>query len=102
MSKASPLKIDIFAHIMPEKFKDAFEELVPNHEQKFIINSVPTLWDMEHRFRIMDKYQVMQVLTLALPPIEAIPDVEKAIQLARLANDEIAGTKFKSSETYWT
>jgi len=32
MSKASPLKIDIFAHIMPEKFKDAFEELVPNHE----------------------------------------------------------------------
>jgi len=46
---------------------------------------------MDHRFRIMDKFQdLKQVITLGIPPVEEIADPQKALDLARIANDEMA------------
>jgi hypothetical protein len=75
MSK-SYLKVDIFNHILPKKYKDALDKAAPGYEQKPINDGLPTLWDMDHRFRIMDKYEgLVHVLTLSRPPIEeVVPD----------------------------
>jgi predicted TIM-barrel fold metal-dependent hydrolase len=86
------VKIDIYCHVLPTKYKEAFYKITPaNFYLKNVIDSLPTLFDMEHRFRIMDNYEgLKQVLTLSLPPIESIADGRKAIELAKLANDEMA------------
>lgn len=86
------MKIDIFPHILPIKYKEALYEAAPRgFYLQNVIDSIPTLFDLNYRFRIMDKYEgLMQVLTLSAPPVEMITDSEKAVDLAKLANDEMA------------
>ena len=51
----------------------------------------PVLYDLDARFRIMDKFEpIRQVLTLAWPKLEEIAGPGKAPDLARQANDEMA------------
>lgn len=84
------MKIDIFPHIWPVKYKEALFKLVPS-VQNSPLGAIPMLWDLDARFRVMDKYEdLVQVLTLAAPPIEDIADSEKAVDLVKLANDEMA------------
>jgi predicted TIM-barrel fold metal-dependent hydrolase len=97
----SPLKIDIFCHILPEKYKKALDEAAPGHVQQSTNKLLPTLWDLDHRLRIMDKYGVMQVLTLSRPPIEeVIGDPKKAMDLTRRANDEMAEIVLKHPDRF--
>ncbi len=86
------MKIDIFPHILPVKYKEALYKAAPRgFHLKNVIESLPTLFDLEHRFRIMDKYEgLVQVLTLSSPPVEQFADPAKAVDLAKLANDEMA------------
>ena len=101
MSQSLSLKIDIFCHILPEKYKKALDEAAPDHIQQDTNNLLPTLWDLDHRFRIMDKYGVMQVLTLSRPPIEeVISDPKKAIDLTKRANDEMAEIVLKYPDRF--
>lgn len=96
MSNFGSSKIDIFPHILPPRYKEALFKATQS--SKYIdtvmrpqINAVTTLYDLEHRFRIMDKYEgLVQVITLGTPPVEAIPSSKDAVDLARLANDEMA------------
>ena len=91
MSHSHPLKIDIASHILPVKYKKGLDDAAPGHVQQNINNMLPTLWDLDLRFRLMDKYEVMHVLTLSRPPIEeVISNPQKALDLTKLANDEIA------------
>ena len=96
------LKIDIFNHILPRKYKDALDKAAPGYEQKPVNDGIPTLWDMDHRFRIMDKYEgLVQVLTLSRPPIEeVVPDPRTAMELTRIGNDEIAELVFKYPDRF--
>jgi predicted TIM-barrel fold metal-dependent hydrolase len=86
------MKIDMFCHILTPKYKEAFYKITPaNFYLKNVIDSLPTLYDLDHRFQIMDKYEdLTHVLTLGLPPVEAIASGKEAVELARLANDEMA------------
>lgn len=96
MSQAWPLKIDIFNHILPVKYKQALDKAAPGHLQQATNAAIPTLWDLDQRFRIMEKYGVMQVLTLSRPPIEeVISDPKKALDMTRAGNDEMAELVFK-------
>jgi len=53
--------------------------------------AVPCLYDLEERFRVMDRFEgYVQVLTLSSPPVEALGDRALTRDLARLANDEMA------------
>jgi predicted TIM-barrel fold metal-dependent hydrolase len=92
MTNCLQLKIDVFNHVLPKKYKDALDKAVPDYAQKAHNDNLPTLWDMDHRFRIMDKYQgLMHVLTVSRPPIEEVlSDPKKALDLTKLANDEVA------------
>jgi len=86
------MKIDIFPHILPTKYKEALtSKVAPGFYQHEIIAAVPTLADLDIRFRIMDQYEdYVQVLTIASPPIENVVGPKDAIELAKLANDEMA------------
>ena len=91
MSKPTS-KIDIFTHIMPVRYREKLLKIAPP-ELDIIVNvgSTPTLFDLEQRFRIMDKFDgLRQVLTLSAPPVEQIADPKQAVDLARLANDGMA------------
>ena len=82
------MKIDVFCHIVPPKYKLALDKTVGSVA---MVDVLPTLYDMEQRFRVMDKFKdVVQVLTVSLPPLENVTDKNKAISLAKLANDEMA------------
>ncbi len=80
------MKIDIFTHIFPPKYWDIIKKYCPMNME---IN--PALWDLEQRFRIIDKYDdYVQVLTFSIPPVEAVAEPGKAIDLACRGNDELA------------
>lgn len=85
------MKIDIYPHILPMKYKEAFQKV--NKSEAFIKmhGIVPTLYDLDHRFRIMDEFDdLVQVLSLSSPPVENFTDPRRAAELSVLANDEMA------------
>ena len=87
------MKIDAFPHIMPRKYFDRTNAIAsgPASYMQKRTRAVPCLYDLDVRFRIMERFEgYVQVLTLSSPPIEAFggPDVTR--DLARLANDEMA------------
>ncbi|MFH1382071.1 MAG: amidohydrolase family protein [Chloroflexota bacterium] len=94
MKQAYPLKIDAFSHVTPAKYLEALDKLSPRTTGQTIVPTRPVsppLYDLEYRFRIMDKYDgLVQVLTLGFPAIEDIARPAKAPGLAQLANDQMA------------
>ena len=86
------MKIDIFCHITPPKFLEAFEKKVaPEVSEQLPGRFLPSLIDLEARFRVMDKCEDMvQVLTLTNPPVELVVEPADAVELARIVNDEMA------------
>lgn len=104
MSEAYPLKIDAFSHITPVKYLEALDQLSPRAVGETIIPTrpiSPPLYNLDDRFRIMDKYDgIMQVLTLGFPAIEDVVDPEKAPDLAKLANDQMAELVIKYPDRF--
>jgi aminocarboxymuconate-semialdehyde decarboxylase len=89
MKEICAQKIDAYAHIIPPKYAEVLSKLGVRVVDDKIDH--PSLYDLERRFQIMDKYEpLVQVLTLARPPVERVAGPEKAAELARLANDEMA------------
>ncbi len=90
MKQPDSLKIDAYAHIVPPKYREALYKVAPEMHDRQILPS-PPLYDLERRFRIMDKYEPLrQVLTLGRIPVEHVAGPAKAAELARLADDEMA------------
>ena len=96
------MKIDISSHILPIKYKEALYAVVPGgFPIKRVLDSQPTLWDLELRARITHKYQdLVQVLTLSAPPVERIADSKKAVELSKMANDEMAELVYKYPDRF--
>jgi len=96
------MKIDIFPHILPVKYKEALYKASPGgFYLRNVIDSLPTLFDLDYRFHIMDKFEgLVQILTLSSPPLELIVEPQKATDLARLANDEMAELVLKFPDRF--
>jgi predicted TIM-barrel fold metal-dependent hydrolase len=86
------MKIDVFTHIIPPKYKEAlYKKMPPSAYQRRLIEAFPSLTDLEIRFRIMDKYDgLVQLITTGAPPVEDVAEPKEAVELARIANDEMA------------
>jgi len=83
------MKIDIFAHILPPKYLEAVNRISlinPDYVYRTL-----TLSDLDARFRIMDKYDDY-VQVLSIPGFHRIitEGKDRAIELAKLANDDLA------------
>lgn len=87
MKDLYPLIIDVFSHILPPKYRETIKDKHPN----FLNYPESTMWNMEDRFRMMDRFEgIVQVLTLGLPFLDILEDKQTAVDLARLGNDEMA------------
>jgi aminocarboxymuconate-semialdehyde decarboxylase len=84
--------IDIYAHILPINYKNALDRKArSDYYLRGVDDAVPTLWDLDRWFGIVDEFDgLRQVLTLASPPIESVVGDKEAVELAKLANDEMA------------
>ncbi len=83
------MKIDIYTHIVPPQYKKALAKKAPHLSDH--VGRVPTLHDMDHRFRILDRYEdVRQVLTMAMTATLIFDDPETGLDFAKMANDETA------------
>jgi predicted TIM-barrel fold metal-dependent hydrolase len=93
------LKIDAYAHIAPQKYRETLAKLAPKF-CTYMLDPFPPLYDLDYRFRIMDRYEgVVQVLTPAWPAVEvAAPD--KALELAQMTNDEMANLVAKYPDRF--
>ena len=85
-------KIDIFNHILPERYVSRMNEVAPGFKDTGKrMRGVPMLVDLDIRFRVMDAFEdYQQILSIATPPIEAYANPVDAVDLARRANDGMA------------
>jgi aminocarboxymuconate-semialdehyde decarboxylase len=94
--------IDVFPHIVPPKYLKALNKKAPSNVfVTKVMASSPTLTDLDIRFRIMDRYEgLVQVLTLGAPTLETVVGPKDAVELARIANDEMAELVSKYPERF--
>ncbi len=85
------MRIDIAAHILPARYFAQLQQIQGFYLAKRV-KGVSCLFDLNVRFRVMDAFEdYQQVLSLAAPPIDRLGPPEVTPDLARLANDELAG-----------
>lgn len=96
MSQKYKLKIDAYAHIIPPKYKEAVEKVLPISFD----SDAPAAYDLDTRFRIMDKYEpIVQVINL-WPWLGTIAYSDKAVDLAKRGNDALAELVMKYPERF--
>lgn len=87
--------VDVWAHILPQPYFEHVEALVGLGGNARLagyhgwLHEFPALFDLDERWRAiegLDGYR--QILSLGIPPVEELGD--RAAQLARLGNDEMA------------
>ncbi len=101
MGNPYSLKIDAYSHISPPKYTEALRKDYPEFYRQ-LLGKVPPLFDLDERFRIMDMYEpLVQVLTVGpVPPLEAFANPEKSVDLAKMANDEMAELVLKYRDRF--
>jgi uncharacterized protein len=84
------MKIDIYAHILPPGYIAAYGKKNPKILEAMELKSRATC-DLNVRLKLMDRYPgILQVLTIANPPLDVFVNPDEAAELARIANDELA------------
>jgi predicted TIM-barrel fold metal-dependent hydrolase len=89
------MKLDAFCHIMPRPYADALSKLTDTPAAANIrnrIEGIPSLVDLDLRFRQMDEFgdDYRQIVSLPAPPPEDLGEPEVSRRMATLANDELA------------
>ncbi|MBW2066318.1 MAG: amidohydrolase [Deltaproteobacteria bacterium] len=87
--------VDAYTHILPRKYQEGVEKKVKGRDPKLntarYAKTVPSLLDLDTRFWVMDEFdEYIQVISIASPPIYSIAPPDVAVELARIANDELA------------
>src|SRR6266542_2178214 len=87
------MKIDIFNHVMPTRYLDMMKLHLKDQGMLKRMSNLRMLWDIEARVQMLDEKfsDVQQVLTLSLPSPELMGGPELSPELARIANDGMAG-----------
>ena len=94
------MKIDIFAHILPQAYVAAFSKINPKVTEARGARNRATV-DIEMRLRLMNRYpDVLQVLTISNLSLETLTTPEQGIELARIANDGIAELVMKYPDKF--
>jgi predicted TIM-barrel fold metal-dependent hydrolase len=84
------MKIDIYSHIMPKKYTELYARKNNAIKQRVEYRSIAVV-DLDVRLRLMNRYpDVLQVLTVANIPLETFARPVDAIELAKIANEELA------------
>ncbi len=90
------MKIDIYTHILTKKFVEGLKGKLKYDVDITKSSGGPAkrgaiLTEIEVRLRYLDRHpDVLQVLTMATPPLERLVSPKDAVGLAKIANDEMA------------
>lgn len=90
------MKIDLYTHILPKKFMEGLKGKLKYDVDISKSSGGPAkrgaiLTEIDVRLRYLDRHpDVLQVLTMAVPPLERMVSPKDAVGLARIANDEMA------------
>jgi aminocarboxymuconate-semialdehyde decarboxylase len=87
------MKIDVFNHLITPRFHQQRLKIAPPQMRLQEMERVfPGLFDLEARFRVMDSAGegYVQIINTANPPVEAMAGPADALELSRIANDEMA------------
>lgn len=88
------MKIDIFAHITPQKFIDAFAKREVSWEQiagTAVPTGGPVLWDVNKRLEVMARYEAyVQVLVPSIEVLEPFFSPKDTPPLVQIFNDAVA------------
>jgi predicted TIM-barrel fold metal-dependent hydrolase len=90
--------IDCYTHVLPKKYWSALQRDVGTQHLVNLLDgeinateATRTLFDLDERFRIMDKHEgLCQILTPTGPPLDLVASVQTAVELSRIYNDEMA------------
>jgi predicted TIM-barrel fold metal-dependent hydrolase len=95
------MKIDVFSHILTEKYLSIYRKKAPAIENQIEVLTPPVV-DLQIRFRLMNRYpDVLQMLTVANVPLEKFVSPQDAVELARIANDELAELVIKYPDKFF-
>ncbi len=92
-------KVDAFAHILPRPYLDRLERQLEssmpaarlNYYREGVFQFDPALTNLDARWRALEPFgDYVQILVLAVPPLEEVGPPRVAAEFARLANDEMA------------
>jgi predicted TIM-barrel fold metal-dependent hydrolase len=87
------MKIDVFNHIITPKYHQRRMKVAPSGMRLQDAERIlPTLFDLDARLRVMDTAGegYVQIINTANPPVENMAGPEDALELSRIANDEMA------------
>jgi predicted TIM-barrel fold metal-dependent hydrolase len=89
------MKLDAFCHVMPRRYADVLSQLENTPAAANIrnrINGIPSLVDLDLRFRQMDEFgpDYRQIVSLPAPPPEDLGEAWVAREMATIANDALA------------
>src|SRR5581483_3556182 len=86
------MKIDLFNHFFPPRYsKDVIEAGLAGKDIGKRVRNVPTIADLDARFRVMDEFgEYCQFLTLPAPALETMAPPDQSPEFARIANDGLA------------
>lgn len=87
------MKIDVFNHIITPKYHQRRMKVAPpGMRLQDTERSLPTLFDLDRRLRVMDTAGegYVQIINTANPPVEHMAGPGAALELSRIANDEMA------------
>ena len=84
--------VDIYCHIMPEKFSEQMSRIAPRLGNIAArLRGVKKLFDLDERFREMDQFgDYREIISLPNPPIEDLSAGDVGLELARIGNDAMA------------
>mgnify|MGYP003693897737 CR=1 FL=1 len=84
--------VDIYCHIMPEKFFQEMSRIAPRLGNIAArLRGVKKLFDLDERFREMDQFgDYREIISLPNPPIEDLAAGDVGLDLARIGNDAMA------------
>ena len=100
---SNPMKyIDAFNHFFPQKLWDAMlgaEGAARDIGKR--MRGVPCIYDLNERLRLFDRFEnYTQVLSLGMPPLEALGPPNVSIEYARLGNDGLADLVAKHPDKF--
>ena len=94
------MKIDIYAHVLPQKYLSLYSQ-----KNEAILKTTDArnqgVTDVDFRVRLMNRYpDVMQVISISQPAVESLLSSRDAVEMARIANDELAGLLMKYPDKF--
>ena len=85
--------VDVFNHFFPERLWTRMQDIGGRDIAKRM-RGIPAIFDLDERLRLVERFQAghdyTQVISLGMPPLEALGDAALSTELARLGNDGMA------------